>query len=158
MAWPPSAPASVSASCSPRTSRRPRASPSRPASPARTCSWASPFPRRWHCSAWFSRSCSRAPQPADAPSRPPTLTGGRKMFFAEGEHSPVVPTWQEVIIGTIAFGVLCFVLMKYVFPVMEKTFKARVDAIEGGIQRAERAQAEANALLEQYKAQLAEAR
>src|SRR5436190_714868 len=82
------------------------------------------------------------------------------MFFAtEGEsHSPVLPIWQELIIGTIAFGVLCFVLMKYVFPVMEKTFKARVDAIEGGIKRAEQAQAEANALLEQYKAQLAEAR
>ena len=41
---------------------------------------------------------------------------------------------------------------------MEKTFAARVDAIEGGIKRAEAAQAEANELLEQYKAQLAEAR
>jgi F-type H+-transporting ATPase subunit b len=41
---------------------------------------------------------------------------------------------------------------------MEKTFAARVDAIEGGIKRAEAAQAEANQLLEQYRAQLAEAR
>ncbi|MCP2325134.1 F-type H+-transporting ATPase subunit b [Hamadaea flava] len=82
------------------------------------------------------------------------------MFLAEGDHtpSPVLPIWQELVVGTIAFGVLCFVLMKYVFPQMEKTFKARVDAIEGGIERAERAQAEANALLEQYKTQLAEAR
>ncbi|NUR72663.1 MAG: F0F1 ATP synthase subunit B [Hamadaea sp.] len=82
------------------------------------------------------------------------------MFLAEGDHtpSPVFPIWQELVVGTIAFGVLCFVLMKYVFPQMEKTFKARVDAIEGGIERAERAQAEANALLDQYKAQLAEAR
>src|SRR5215218_556886 len=83
------------------------------------------------------------------------------MFFVAeeaAEHSPVLPIWQELVIGTVAFGVLCFVLMKYVFPQMEKTFKARVDAIEGGIERAERAQAEANALLEQYKAQLAEAR
>ena len=53
---------------------------------------------------------------------------------------------------------LCFVLMKFVFPQMEKTFAARVDAIEGGIKRAEAAQAEANQLLEQYRAQLAEAR
>lgn len=82
------------------------------------------------------------------------------IFLAEGEHtpSPILPIWQELIVGAVAFGVLCFVLMKYVFPVMEKTFRARVDAIEGGIERAERAQAEANALLEQYKAQLAEAR
>jgi F-type H+-transporting ATPase subunit b len=54
--------------------------------------------------------------------------------------------------------VLCFVLMKFVFPIMEKTFAARVDAIEGGIKRAEVAQAEANELLEQYRAQLSEAR
>ncbi|NUT31687.1 MAG: F0F1 ATP synthase subunit B [Hamadaea sp.] len=81
------------------------------------------------------------------------------LYAAEGaEHSPVLPIWQELVIGTIAFLVLCFVLMKFVFPQMEKTFKARVDAIEGGIQRAEQAQAEANALLAQYKSQLAEAR
>lgn len=81
------------------------------------------------------------------------------MFLAEGStHNPLAPIWQELVIGTIAFLVLVFVLLKYVFPVMEKTFKARVDAIEGGIERAERAQAEANGLLEQYKLQLAEAR
>ena len=74
------------------------------------------------------------------------------------EHNPIIPVWQEIVVGTIAFAVLCFVLMKFVFPQMEKTFRARVDAIEGGIQRAEAAQAEANQLLEQYRAQLAEAR
>ena len=62
------------------------------------------------------------------------------------------------MVGGVAFAVLCFVLMKFVFPRMEETFKARVDAIEGGLKRAEEAQAEANKLLEQYKAQLAEAR
>jgi F-type H+-transporting ATPase subunit b len=77
---------------------------------------------------------------------------------AESEHNPITPLWQEIVLGLIAFGVLCFVLMKFVFPQMEKTFAARVDAIEGGIKRAEAAQAEANQLLEQYKAQLAEAR
>jgi F-type H+-transporting ATPase subunit b len=73
-------------------------------------------------------------------------------------HSPILPLWQEIVVGTIAFSLLCFVLMKFVFPRMEQTFQARVDAIEGGIKRAEVAQAEANQLLEQYRAQLAEAR
>ncbi|GIG89361.1 F0F1 ATP synthase subunit B [Plantactinospora endophytica] len=79
---------------------------------------------------------------------------------AEGgtEHNPIIPLWQEIVIGSIAFAILCFMLMKYVFPRMEQTFQARVDAIEGGIKRAEAAQAEANQLLEQYRAQLAEAR
>jgi F-type H+-transporting ATPase subunit b len=72
--------------------------------------------------------------------------------------NPLIPVWQEIILGVVAFGLLCFVLMKFVFPMMEKTFQARVDAIEGGLKRAETAQAEANQLLEQYRAQLAEAR
>ena len=80
------------------------------------------------------------------------------IFAAEGEHNPVIPIWQELIIGAVAFAFLCWILMKYVFPRMEETFRARVDAIEGGIKRAEVAQAEANELLEQYRAQLSEAR
>jgi F-type H+-transporting ATPase subunit b len=81
------------------------------------------------------------------------------MLLSEAvEHSPILPLWQEILVGGIAFAVLCFVLMKFVFPRMEETFKARVDAIEGGLKRAEDAQAEANKLLAQYKAQLAEAR
>ncbi|MEU8297852.1 F0F1 ATP synthase subunit B [Micromonospora sp. NPDC048909] len=83
------------------------------------------------------------------------------LIAAEGgetSHNPILPLWQEIVVGGIAFIVLCFVLMKFVFPRMEQTFQARVDAIEGGIKRAEAAQAEANQLLEQYRAQLAEAR
>jgi F-type H+-transporting ATPase subunit b len=82
-------------------------------------------------------------------------------FAAEGTetaHNPIIPLWQELVLGAIAFAILCFVLMKFVFPRMEETFRARVDAIEGGLKRAETAQAEANQLLEQYRAQLAEAR
>jgi F-type H+-transporting ATPase subunit b len=78
---------------------------------------------------------------------------------AEGvEHHPLVPIWQELVVGTIAFILLCFVLLKFVMPRMEAMYQARVDAIEGGLKRAEAAQAEANQLLEQYRAQLAEVR
>src|SRR3954452_19127298 len=77
---------------------------------------------------------------------------------AEAKHNPIIPLWQELVLGSIAFAILCWVLMKFVFPRMEETFRARVDAIEGGIKRAEEAQAEANKLLDQYRTQLAEAR
>src|SRR4051812_549244 len=83
------------------------------------------------------------------------------VFYAEGAHSGsdvITPIWQEIVIGFIAFMLLLFIFAKYVFPKMEETFAARVDAIEGGIKRAETAQAEANSLLAQYKQQLAEAR
>ncbi len=74
------------------------------------------------------------------------------------EPDPILPIWQEIVVGSIAFAVLCYVLLKFAFPKMEATYKARVEAIEGGIKRAEERQAEANALFEQYKLQLAEAR
>lgn len=80
------------------------------------------------------------------------------MILAEAEHSPLLPIWQELVVGTIAFAVLAWVLMKVVFPRMESMYQQRVEAIEGGIAKAEKAQAEANELLNQYKAQLAEAR
>ncbi|NYT92811.1 MULTISPECIES: F0F1 ATP synthase subunit B [Salinispora] len=77
---------------------------------------------------------------------------------AEGGHNPILPIWQELVVGTIAFALLVFVLLKFVMPRMEAMYQARVDAIEGGLKRAEAAQAEANQLLEQYRAQLAEVR
>jgi F-type H+-transporting ATPase subunit b len=77
---------------------------------------------------------------------------------ASDTTNPIVPIWQELLLGSVAFAVLCFVLMKFVFPRMDATFKARVEAIEGGIARAEERQAEANALFEQYQQQLADAR
>jgi F-type H+-transporting ATPase subunit b len=79
-------------------------------------------------------------------------------ILAATDQNPIVPIWQELVVGVIAFGILCYALMKFVFPRMEATFKARVEAIEGGIERAEAAQKEASALLEQYKTQLAAAR
>jgi F-type H+-transporting ATPase subunit b len=76
----------------------------------------------------------------------------------ESGPNPVVPNVGELIIGTITFAIVAYVLMKYVWPRMEATFQARRDAIEGGIQRAEEAQLEAQRLLGEYRQQLAEAR
>lgn len=75
----------------------------------------------------------------------------------EATHNPIFPIWQEIFVGLIAFGLLVFILGRKVWPKMEETFAARVDAIEGGIKRAEERQAEANRLLEQYRQQLATA-
>jgi F-type H+-transporting ATPase subunit b len=79
------------------------------------------------------------------------------ILAAEEAHNPLLPPVGEIVIGLITFGILLFVLVKFVFPQMEKTFVARREAIEGGIERAEAMQAEAKAALEHYRAQLAEA-
>src|SRR3712207_8420815 len=55
-------------------------------------------------------------------------------------------------------AVLFFVFAKFVAPRFEQVFRARREAIEGGMERAEAMQAEAKAALEQYRAQLADAR
>jgi F-type H+-transporting ATPase subunit b len=76
----------------------------------------------------------------------------------ESGPNPVIPPVSEIIIGLITFGIVVYVLMRYVWPQMEATFQARRDAIEGGIRRAEEAQEEARRLLTEYRQQLAEAR
>src|SRR5829696_8281509 len=76
----------------------------------------------------------------------------------ESGPNPVIPNAGELIIGVLTFAVVVYVLMKYVWPQMEATFQARRDAIEGGIKRAEDAQAEAQRLLGEYRQQLSEAR
>ena len=75
----------------------------------------------------------------------------------EGEN-PLLPPIGDIIIGLIAFALVVFVFIKLVGPRFEQVFQARREAIEGGIERAEAMQAEAAAALEQYRAQLAEAR
>jgi F-type H+-transporting ATPase subunit b len=79
-------------------------------------------------------------------------------ILAAEPPNPLVPKTPELIVGTIAFLLLLWALKKFAFPMFEKTFEERTAAIEGGIQKAEKAQAEASAALEQYQAQLADAR
>jgi F-type H+-transporting ATPase subunit b len=80
------------------------------------------------------------------------------LLAAEGEHNPIVPEPAEIVVGLVAFGLLLFVLWKYAIPRFEKVYAERSERIEGGIAKAEAAQAEAQRTLEQYKSQLAEAR
>ncbi|WP_035857250.1 F0F1 ATP synthase subunit B [Cryptosporangium arvum] len=76
----------------------------------------------------------------------------------DGEVNPLLPHTSELIVGLVAFALLFWFLAKKVYPLFEKTYEERSEAIEGGIKRAEEAQAEAKAALEQYRAQLADAR
>jgi F-type H+-transporting ATPase subunit b len=73
-------------------------------------------------------------------------------------QDPLIPTWPELIIGTIVFVVVFGVLARMLMPRIMQTLNEREDAIQGGINRADEAQAEAAQLLDQYRAQLADAR
>jgi F-type H+-transporting ATPase subunit b len=72
--------------------------------------------------------------------------------------NPLIPALPELIIGAIAFLIVFAVLAKILLPRIQKTLAERTDAIEGGLKRAEDAQAEAQQVLDQYRQQLADAR
>ncbi|MGP3999271.1 F0F1 ATP synthase subunit B [Streptomyces sp. 8N706] len=77
----------------------------------------------------------------------------------EGEaQNPLLPELPEVVIGLIAFAIVFLFLAKKLLPNINKVLEQRREAIEGGIEKAEAAQTEAQDVLEQYKAQLSEAR
>ena len=60
--------------------------------------------------------------------------------------------------GAIAFTLLFLTLRKFVVPMFEKAYTDRTNAIQGGIERAEKAQLEAQRALTQYNDQLSKAR
>jgi len=81
------------------------------------------------------------------------------LYLAQsGTQNPLVPNPVELIVGAISFFIIFGALGKVLLPRITKTLEERTEKIEGGIQRAEEAQAEAAQVLEKYKEQLAEAR
>jgi F-type H+-transporting ATPase subunit b len=72
--------------------------------------------------------------------------------------NPLIPTWPEFILGIICFVIVFGVLGKMLLPRIVKTLAEREDAIQGGINRADEAQAEAQAVLQQYREQLDDAK
>ena len=73
-------------------------------------------------------------------------------------NSPIMPNIGEFIPMLIAFVILAFVMSKFVWPVIIKTLDARAENIEGSLRKAEEAKVEAEGLVTQYEAKLAEAR
>lgn len=85
-------------------------------------------------------------------------------FPAAGEGSgwgsapPILPHPLELIFGLVTFAIFYWAFKKYIMPRLEGVFEERAAAIEGGINKAEEAQAQAQAALHEYQAQLTEAR
>ncbi len=76
---------------------------------------------------------------------------------AAGAPNPLMPATAEIIAGSVAFLLLFLVMRSKVVPMFEKAYAERTAAIEGGIAKAEVAQAEAKVALEEYTKQLATA-
>ena len=77
------------------------------------------------------------------------------LYLAQsGTQNPLVPSLTEIITGLIAFFIVFGVLAKVLMPRIQQTLQERTAAIEGGLDRAEEAQAEAARLLESAHAQI----
>lgn len=78
----------------------------------------------------------------------------------EGEPMPSVLAVPlvELVAGGVAFLIVFGLLGKFALPKIKETLDERADAIEGGLQRAQDAQDEAQQVLAEYKEQLAQAR
>ncbi|MGV3713370.1 F0F1 ATP synthase subunit B [Pseudolysinimonas sp.] len=84
---------------------------------------------------------------------PAILTAG------DGEAvNPLLPAPYDIVWSAVVFVALLIVVAKFVVPRLNTALDARADAIEGGLKRAEEAQAEAAATKGEYESQLAEAR
>ena len=80
---------------------------------------------------------------------------------AEGEAeelNPLIPHVPEIVLSLLVFGLIFFLVKKFVIPMFEKAYADRVAAIEGGIEDAQKAQKEADAALAKYNEQLAGAK
>ena len=77
---------------------------------------------------------------------------------AEEKINPLIPHTAELIVGAIAFTLLFLTLRKFVVPMFEKAYTDRTNAIQGGMERAEKAQLDAQRALNQYNDQLSKAR
>ena len=80
-------------------------------------------------------------------------------FSVAAESSnPLLPAPPDLIWSSVIFVVLFIFFWRMILPRVQKLLDARAELIEGGIKKAENAQAEAAAALEKYNEQLAEAR
>ena len=77
---------------------------------------------------------------------------------AKSEFNPILPTNYDLLWSTVVFVIIALLFMRYLLPKFQKVLDERAQLIEGGISKAEHAQAEAAAALEEYTAQLREAR
>ncbi|MFI9205593.1 F0F1 ATP synthase subunit B [Streptomyces sp. NPDC053048] len=78
---------------------------------------------------------------------------------SEGElENPLLPPIPELVIGLVAFLIVFVFLGKKLLPNINKVLDERRAAIEGGMEKAKAAQDEAQQVLEDYRAQLADAR
>jgi F-type H+-transporting ATPase subunit b len=76
----------------------------------------------------------------------------------EPEVNPLLPHTYDLVWSSVIVVIIAVVFIKYALPKFQAVLDERAEKIEGGLQHAEAAQAEAAALRAEYEQQLADAR
>jgi F-type H+-transporting ATPase subunit b len=70
----------------------------------------------------------------------------------------LLPATSELIAGIIAFAVVFFFIWKWAWPAINRSLESRQQAIGGQLKEAEATKVEAKSLLDDYRAQMADAK
>jgi F-type H+-transporting ATPase subunit b len=93
-----------------------------------------------------------------------TAVAAALVAAVEGEHAEVegisllLPAIYDIVWSLVVLALIAFAFYRFVLPKFRAVLDERTDKIQGGIAKAESAQAEAKAALERNHAELAEAR
>ena len=71
--------------------------------------------------------------------------------------NPIIPAWDEVIWGSLAFFILLAVMWKFAYPWIRKAMEDRTARIQGDLDAAATARTEAEELRADYDARIADA-
>ncbi|MEY2421479.1 MAG: F-type H+-transporting ATPase subunit b [Acidimicrobiaceae bacterium] len=82
----------------------------------------------------------------------------KKIDDCQKAPSPILPATNEIIWGSISFVILLGLLYKFAWPALVTGMNARAERIRSDLDAAESAKSEADHILSDYKAQLADAR
>jgi F-type H+-transporting ATPase subunit b len=86
------------------------------------------------------------------------LEAGGDIEDCQASPSPLKPDNSELVWGSISFVLLLGIFIKWGYPAVTKTMKAREDRIRNDLEQAEGTKSEAETVLTEYRAQLADAR
>ena len=111
----------------------------------------------------FAGSASAATHPRDPKGAAEEecikkLEGGGSIDDCQKAPSPIKPANNELIWGAVSFVVLLALMWKFAYPGIKKGMDGRAERIRKNLEDADTAKGQADATLEQYRAQLADAR
>jgi F-type H+-transporting ATPase subunit b len=104
-----------------------------------------------------SAATVKNPDKASTDCRKILDTGG-SLDACHQSPSVLKPDNSELVWGSIAFVILLVLFFKWGYPAVVKTMKSREDRIRDDLEQAEGAKTEAEGALNEYRAQLADAR